>query len=160
MYLIKSEACELGVRCQGVTRSSSEQTHHSCWGKVKSTQFLVSLSSEEAQCHCTVSESQYKASFSPGLLSLMRSPGTAAVCNFPQSNHWKSSFHSRDYSQCPLQMLTVTRHRRQEANSQIWKFEFTTYGSDCLKRGEDSGKITLKTASTSVHSNKNIKLEK
>ena len=35
-------------------------------------------------------------------------------------------------SVCPLQMLTVTRHRRQEANSQIWKFEFTTYGSDCL----------------------------
>ena len=32
LYLVKSEACELGIRCQGVTGSSSEQTHHSCCG--------------------------------------------------------------------------------------------------------------------------------
>ena len=44
LYLVKSEACELGICCQGVTGSSSEQTHHSCCGNVKSTQFLVSLS--------------------------------------------------------------------------------------------------------------------
>lgn len=103
---------------------------------------------KEAQCHCTVS---HKASFSQRLLSLMREPrDSTAVCNFPHSNHWKSSFHSREYTQCPLQMLTVTRHRRQEANSQIWKFEFTTYGSDCLRKEEDSGKIALKSGCTYI----------
>ena len=95
------------------------------WGKIKSqSQHLVLVirpfSEQEAQCHCTVS---HKASFSQRLLCLMREARDCRVQLSSVTNHWKSSFHSGEYttqySVCPLQMLTVPRHRRQEANSQI-----------------------------------------
>ena len=111
--------------------------------KVNTVLVMRPFSKQEAQCHCTVS---HKASFSQRLLCLMREPRDCSVQLSSVTNHWKSSFHSGEYttqySVCPLQMLTVPRHRRQEANSQIWKFEFTTYGSDCLRLRR--GKIVVK----------------